>query len=45
MRSDPVDLLVAFVLGGLFAAALIVAWAYDSARRNGRLDDNEEEDI
>jgi glycerol uptake facilitator-like aquaporin len=42
MRSDPVDLIVAFVLGALFAATLIVGWAYNSAQKNGRLPKDDE---
>ena len=44
MRSDPVDLLVAFALGAFFATALIVAWAYNSAARKGKLDHLKDED-
>jgi hypothetical protein len=42
MRSDPVDLIVAFVLGAIFAALLIVGWAYSSAAKGGRLPEDDE---
>lgn len=44
MRSDIVDLFVAFVLGAVCATAAILGWAYDSARRKGKLERPQEDD-
>lgn len=44
MQSDPGEILVAFLVGVVVAVGLIFGWAYESAKRKGKLRHLDDED-